>query len=221
MNRSPEPVGGRVKRGVDLLVAVPLLVLTAPVLVAIAIWIRRDSPGAALFRQERVGFEGRIFRVWKFRTMVVGAQSMGTGVRVTSGDARITRAGRFLRATSLDELPQLINVVRGDMSLVGPRPTVPEQVERYTARQRRRLGARPGVTGLAQVSGRQTLPWSQRIELDVRYIDTWSPAGDLRIVLRTALMLLRPGADVYRDQAPAFDLPERKPSGDTDSPADQ
>ncbi|MCB0873868.1 MAG: sugar transferase [Actinobacteria bacterium] len=221
MSTPPEAVGGRLKRAVDVAVALPLLIALAPVLLAIAVWIRRDSPGSAMFRQERVGLGGQTFRVWKFRTMVVGAQQMGTGVRVTSGDARITRAGRFLRATSLDELPQLVNVVLGDMSLVGPRPTIPEQVARYTDHQRRRLDARPGVTGLAQISGRQSLPWSQRIELDIRYIETWTPMADLRIVVRTALMLLRPGADVYRDQAPAFDLPERAPDGDSNITRDE
>ncbi|MFN8109000.1 MAG: sugar transferase [Thermoleophilia bacterium] len=204
----PEAVGGRLKRGIDLAVSVPLLVVTAPVLIGIGLWVRRDSPGPAFFRQTRVGLGGREFRVFKFRTMVDGAQGMGTGLRVTSGDARITRVGKFLRATSLDELPQLINVVNGDMSLVGPRPTVPEQVLRYTDHHRRRLEARPGVTGLAQVTGRQMLPWSERIELDIRYIDSWSVRRDLAIVARTALMLLRPGQDVYRDSAPPFDLPE-------------
>lgn len=203
------PVGGRAKRMVDLAVSVPLLVAVSPVMAGIALWIRRDSPGPAVFRQTRVGFDGRPFQVWKFRTMVVGAQQMGTGLRVTSGDDRITRSGRMLRATSLDELPQLINVVRGDMSLVGPRPTVPEQVQRYTDHQRRRLEARPGVTGLAQVTGRTQLPWSKRIEVDIEYVDRWSMRRDLAIVFRTAVMLLRPGRDVYRDTAPAFDLPER------------
>lgn len=203
-----DPIGGRAKRALDLAVAVPLLVAASPVMAAIALWVRRDSPGPALFRQTRVGEGGRPFQVLKFRTMVVGAQQMGTGIRVVSNDSRITRAGAVLRKTSLDELPQLINVVRGDMSLVGPRPTVPEQVERYTAHQRRRLLARPGVTGLAQVSGRQLLPWSERIEIDIRYIEGWSMRRDLAIIARTALMLLRRSDNHYRDAAPAFDLPE-------------
>jgi len=208
-----DPVGGRRKRLLDLAVAVPLLVATSPVMAGIALWVRRDSPGPALFKQTRVGEGGRPFKVLKFRTMVVGAQQMGTGIRVVSNDSRITTAGRILRKTSLDELPQLINVVRGDMSLVGPRPTVPEQVERYTDHQRRRLLARPGVTGLAQVTGRQLLPWSERIEIDITYIERWSMRRDLAIIARTALMLLRRSDNQYRDAAPAFDLPENAPPG--------
>ena len=206
-----DPIGGRAKRALDLAVAVPLLVAASPVMAALAVMVRRDSPGPALFKQTRIGEGGRPFKVLKFRTMVVGAQQMGTGIRVVSNDSRITRLGRFLRKTSLDELPQLINVVRGDMTLVGPRPTVPEQVEHYTEHQRRRLLARPGVTGLAQVTGRQLLPWSERIEIDIRYIETWSMRRDLAIIARTALMLLRRSENQYRDAAPAFDLP---PKGD-------
>ncbi len=158
-----DPVGGRAKRALDLAVAVPLTVALAPVMAGLALWVRRDSPGPALFRQERIGFAGRPFTLLKFRSMVVGAQGMGAGLRVTSGDERITRSGRVLRRLSLDELPQLVNIVRGDMSLVGPRPTVASQVARYTPAQRRRLRARPGVTGLAQVRGRNSIPWSRRI----------------------------------------------------------
>ena len=148
----------------------PLAVLLAPVMLGIAIWIRRDSPGPAIYRQRRVGLSGRPFMLMKFRTMVVGAERMGAGLAVSADDDRITRAGAVLRRLSLDELPQLWNVLRGDMSLVGPRPTVPEQVERYTPRQRRRLAARPGVTGLAQVRGRNAIPWSARIEIDIEYV---------------------------------------------------
>ena len=153
------PVGGALKRAFDLAVAIPVAVVLSPLMLALALWVRRDSPGPAVFRQERIGFAGRPFRLWKFRTMVVGAERMGSGLRVEAGDERITRAGRFLRATSLDELPQLANVILGDMSLVGPRPTVAWQVERYDERQRLRLEARPGVTGLAQVRG---LGWVRR-----------------------------------------------------------
>jgi lipopolysaccharide/colanic/teichoic acid biosynthesis glycosyltransferase len=210
---APGPVGGRAKRLFDLAVTVPLLVVLSPLLVGLAVWVRRDSPGPALFRQTRIGYAGRPFRVCKFRTMVVGAASMGTGIRVVSDDPRITRSGRWLRRTSLDELPQLLNVVTGDMSLVGPRPTVPEQVERYTDRQRRRLEARPGVTGLAQVRGRQALPWSRRIEIDIEYVEGWSMRRDLAILARTALVVLGRD-DTYSDAAPAFDLPERPADGE-------
>ncbi len=212
-----DPVGGRAKRALDLAVAVPLLVLASPVMAVLAVLVRRDSPGPALFKQTRIGEGGRPFKVLKFRTMVQGAQQMGTGIRVVSNDSRITPLGKVLRRTSLDELPQLINVVRGDMSLVGPRPTVPEQVEHYTEHQRRRLLARPGVTGLAQVTGRQLLPWSERIEIDITYIENWSMRRDLAIIARTALMLLRRADNQYRDAAPAFDLP-RKPDSTPGAP---
>lgn len=206
LSAAPEPVGGRAKRALDLAVALPLAVALTPVMAGIALWVRRDSPGPALFRQERIGFGGRPFRILKFRTMVVGAESMGSGLAVAAGDDRITRSGELLRRLSLDELPQLWNIVRGDMSLVGPRPTVAWQVERYDARQRRRLLARPGVTGLAQVSGRAGIPWSERIELDVRYVETWSMRRDLAIIARTVRVVLsREGT--YKGPRGGFDLP--------------
>lgn len=201
-----EPVGGRAKRALDLAVTVPLLVLLAPVMAVIAFLVRRDSPGPALFRQERVGFAGRPFTLLKFRTMVVGAEGMGAGLAVLAGDDRITPLGHRLRHLSLDELPQLWNIARGDMSLVGPRPTVASQVERYTPHQRRRLLARPGLTGLAQVSGRNSIPWSERIEIDVRYVDRWTMRRDLAIMLRTALVVLR-REGTYKGPRGGFDLP--------------
>ena len=207
------PVGGRRKRAADLAVAVPLAVLLAPVMAGIALWIRRDSPGPALYRQTRIGLAGKPFKLLKFRTMVVGAERMGAGLRVTADDDRITRAGAILRRLSLDELPQIWNVLRGDMSLVGPRPTVPEQVERYTARQRRRLAARPGVTGLAQVRGRNAIPWSARIEIDIEYVERWSPMLDLRVLARTAAVVIgRQGT--YIGAGGGFDLPETNGSAE-------
>lgn len=192
MSRSfPEPVGGRAKRILDLAIAIPLLVMLAPVFAIVAILIRRDSPGAAFFRQTRVGLDGREFQLIKFRTMVSGAEFIGAGLDNDAGDPRITKVGARLRALSIDELPQLINVLIGDMSIVGPRPTLRDQVERYTPAQRRRLRARPGITGLAQISGRSTLPWSQRIVIDVHYVDHWSIRLDLAIMLRTIPALLR------------------------------
>jgi lipopolysaccharide/colanic/teichoic acid biosynthesis glycosyltransferase len=187
----PDPVGGRAKRILDLAIAIPLLVVLAPVFAIVAILIRRDSPGAAFFRQTRVGLDGREFRLIKFRTMVNGAELIGAGLDNDAGDPRITKVGARLRALSIDELPQLINVLTGDMSIVGPRPTLRDQVERYTPAQRRRLRARPGITGLAQISGRSTLPWSQRIVIDVHYVDQWSIRLDLAIMLRTIPALLR------------------------------
>ncbi len=204
----PPAVGGRAKRGLDLAIAVPLLVGTSPAFVAIAAWVRLTSRGPAIFRQERVGLHGHRFNLLKFRTMVVGAEAMGAGLAVSDGDSRITKAGAILRRLSLDELPQLANVVRGDMSIVGPRPTVASQVEHYDDRQRQRLLARPGVTGWAQVNGRNEIPWSTRIELDLEYIDRWSLARDLWILVRTAGVVLgRRGT--YRGEAGGFDLPKR------------
>jgi lipopolysaccharide/colanic/teichoic acid biosynthesis glycosyltransferase len=198
-------VGGRAKRAADLALAIPLTLALAPALVGIAIWVRRDSPGPALFRQRRIGYAGRPFTLLKFRTMVVGAEGMGAGLAVAAGDERITAAGRALRRLSLDELPQLLNVVWGDMSLVGPRPTVESQVRLYDARQRRRLLARPGVTGLAQVSGRNAIPWSERIEIDLGYVDRWTLRRDLAILARTALVVLgREGT--YKGERGGFDL---------------
>jgi len=142
-----------------------------------------------LFRQMRVGKDGEEFELLKLRSMVVDAERQGAGFAVDRGDARITRVGRVIRRTSIDELPQLWNVVRGDMSVIGPRPTLRYQVERYTERQRRRLEVRPGLTGWAQIHGRATLPWAERIELDVWYVEHRSPRVDLKILLRTPLAL--------------------------------
>lgn len=199
-------VGGRLKRAVDLAIAIPAFVLLSPAMVGIALWVRRDSPGSAVFRQERVGLHGHVFELLKFRTMVVGAQQMGAGLAIDDGDSRITRAGATLRRLSLDELPQLWNVIRGDMSIVGPRPTVATQVARYTDEQRRRLEARPGITGLAQVRGRASIPWSQRIAIDVEYVDRWSLPLDLSILARTVWVVVRRDG-TYRGETGGFDLP--------------
>jgi len=179
-----------VKRIVDVLVSgIALLILAFP-LTAVALAIKLDDWGPVFFRQERVGKGGRVFRVWKFRTMVVNAVSKGLGVTVAEGDERITRVGRILRGSGIDELPQILNVLVGEMSLVGPRPTLAYQVEHYDATQRRRLEVRPGITSLAVVSGRNALSWNERIELDVWYIDHWSFSLDLKIMLRTLWCVL-------------------------------
>jgi lipopolysaccharide/colanic/teichoic acid biosynthesis glycosyltransferase len=159
------------------------------VLGAAALAVKLEDGGPVLYRQSRVGLDGRPFELLKLRTMVVGAEHRGAGAAVNRGDPRITRVGRILRRLSVDELPQLWNVLRGDMSLIGPRPTLAYQVERYTARQRRRLEVRPGLTGWAQIHGRATLPWDERIELDVWYVDHRSPGLDVKILLRTPLAL--------------------------------
>jgi lipopolysaccharide/colanic/teichoic acid biosynthesis glycosyltransferase len=182
--------GDTLNRALDVVVASTGLVLTSPVLAAAALAVKLGDGGPVLYRQTRVGKDGRDFELLKLRTMVVGAEKLGAGYAVDQGDPRITRVGRFLRRTSIDELPQLWNVVRGDMSLIGPRPTLRYQVERYDERQRRRLEVLPGITGWAQIHGRAALSWEERIELDVWYVDHRSPRTDLLILLRTPLALL-------------------------------
>jgi len=181
----------------DLVLAGIALALTSPVLALAALAVRLESGGPIVFRQLRVGRDGRPFEMLKLRTMVVGAEHTGAGLAVSQGDARITRVGALLRRLSLDELPNLVNVLRGEMSVIGPRPTLAVQVEQYTAHQRRRLEVRPGITGWAQVNGRASLPWHERIELDVWYVEHRSLALDLRILLRTVKLLLT-GSGLYK-----------------------
>lgn len=178
-------------RAVDVAGSALGLALASPVLAAAAAAIKLEGGGPVLYRQRRVGKDGVDFELLKLRTMVVGAEHQGAGLAVDAGDRRITRVGRVLRRLSFDELPQLWNVLRGDMSLVGPRPTLRYQVEDYSERQRRRLGVKPGITGWAQVNGRASLPWDERIELDVWYVEHRSPLLDLRILVRTPLALFR------------------------------
>jgi lipopolysaccharide/colanic/teichoic acid biosynthesis glycosyltransferase len=178
-----------VNRAADVALAGLGLVVTSPLLVAAGLAVKLEDGGPVLFRQTRVGKDGKDFELLKLRSMVVDAERTGAGHAVDRGDRRITRVGRLLRRTSIDELPQLWNIVRGDMSVIGPRPTLRYQVERYSERQRRRLDVRPGLTGWAQIHGRATLPWAERIELDVWYVEHRSPRVDLRILLRTPLAL--------------------------------
>jgi len=185
------------RRLVDIIISALALLLSAPLLLAAMAAIRLESPGRAIYRQRRVGKDGRPFDVLKLRTMVDGAEHMGAGLAVNAGDSRITRVGGLLRRASLDELPNLVNVLRGDMSLIGPRPTLPAQVEHYTTRQRRRLAVKPGLTGWAQVNGRAALPWPERIELDLYYIEHRSLALDLKILSRTPAMVLG-GGGLYK-----------------------
>jgi lipopolysaccharide/colanic/teichoic acid biosynthesis glycosyltransferase len=176
-------------RALDLVLASLALAALSPLVAVLALLIKLESRGAVIYRQRRVGRGGEPFELWKLRTMVPGAETMGAGIYVIQGDPRITRVGRLLRRFSLDELPNLVNVVRGEMAIVGPRPTVQQQVDRYTERQRRRLEVKPGITGWAQVNGRTSLPWPERIELDVWYVEHRSTMLDLRILGKTALML--------------------------------
>mgnify|MGYP000388889877 FL=1 len=189
------------KRILDLVVSVLLLVLTSPLWLIILIWIKLDSPGPAIFKQQRVGYKGKPFTIYKFRTMVPNADAVMKAkieqlkkegrfdpdnfVFQEKDDPRVTRSGRFLRKTSLDELPQLLNIINGTMSLVGPRPEVPEIVEQYTPEQRQRLDMPPGVTGLAQINGRSELTLSETIGYDLEYVKNWSLGLDLKILLKT------------------------------------
>ncbi|MFQ5873839.1 MAG: sugar transferase, partial [Dehalococcoidia bacterium] len=185
------------KRAIDLAASfVSLLFLALPFLV-IAALVRLDSPGPAFFRQERVGRYDKPFRIWKFRTMEDGAIDKGLGVNVAREDPRITRVGKVLRGWGLDELPQLINVLKGEMSIVGPRPTLGYQVELYDDFQRRRLLGKPGITSLAGINGRNLLPWAERIKLDVWYVDNWSLWLDLKIMVKTFWVVLVTRQGVY------------------------
>jgi lipopolysaccharide/colanic/teichoic acid biosynthesis glycosyltransferase len=182
---------------VSRLLAGVLLVLTSPVLLGAMIAIRIESAGSPIYRQRRVGKDGAPFDMYKLRTMVADAEFMGDGLAVNRGDPRITRVGAFLRRFSIDELPNLVNIVRGEMAFVGPRPTIQAQVDQYTEHQMRRLEVKPGLTGWAQINGRASLPWDERIELDVWYVDRKAPLLDLKIVLRTIRMLLL-GHGIYK-----------------------
>ena len=186
-------------RALDLLIAGPAALLSAPVAALLAVAIRLESPGHPLYTQTRVGKDGELFQIYKLRTMVRGAEFTGAGLAIQEGDDRITRIGAFLRRYSLDELPNLWNVVMGEMSIVGPRPTLPVQVEQYTNRQRGRLAVKPGITGWAQINGRASLPWPERIELDLWYVEHRSLWLDLRILGRTVRMVFR-GDGIYKGE---------------------
>src|SRR4051795_9114000 len=187
------------RRIFDVLVAGGVLLITSPVVALALIAIRLESKGHPIYRQRRIGQDGRAFDVLKLRTMVSGAERMGAGLAVDDGDSRITRIGALLRRTSIDELPNLVNVLRGEMSLVGPRPTVQVQVDQYTERQRGRLTVAPGITGWAQVHGRATLPSSERIELDLWYVEHASLRLDLRVLALTLRIVLG-GEGLYRGE---------------------
>jgi lipopolysaccharide/colanic/teichoic acid biosynthesis glycosyltransferase len=177
-------------RALDILIAAIALVVLSPFLLAAAIAIKLGSRGPVIYRQRRVGRRGAEFEMWKLRTMAQGSDPVGVGTIVYRDDPRVTSAGRFLRRTSLDEVPNLVNVLRGEMAIVGPRPTIPAQVDDYTPFQRRRHEVLPGITGWAQVQGRAGIPWEERIELDVDYVDRRSAALDARILLKTLRLVV-------------------------------
>ncbi len=184
-------------RALDLVLAAVGSMLTAPLVALLALAIRLESPGDPIYRQVRVGRDGELFEIYKLRTMVSGAEFTGAGLAISAGDDRITRLGSILRRYSLDELPNLWNVLGGEMSIVGPRPTLKGQVDQYTPRQRGRLAVKPGITGWAQINGRAALPWPERIELDLWYVEHRSLALDLRILSRTLGLVLR-GSGLYK-----------------------
>jgi undecaprenyl phosphate N,N'-diacetylbacillosamine 1-phosphate transferase len=190
----------------DKLIAATMLLALSPFFLLIAIAIKLDDRGPVFFRQERLGVDGSLFRIWKFRTLIVDADRLLEPDGSVKVD-RSTRVGRVLRFLSLDELPQLLNILKGDMSIVGPRPALPEHLQRYTCAQRGRLAMRPGVTGLAQINGRNTLKWSRRIEYDLEYIRTFSLLQDLMILIKTVkVVLLREGVAADRNPEQVDDL---------------
>jgi lipopolysaccharide/colanic/teichoic acid biosynthesis glycosyltransferase len=195
-----------IKRGIDIALALAGSLVTAPLVAALALAVRLESQGAAIYRQTRVGKDGAEFSIYKLRTMVRGAEFTGAGLAIQEGDDRITRVGAFLRRYSLDELPNLWNVIRGEMSIVGPRPTLQIQVQQYTERQRGRLAVKPGITGWAQVNGRASLPWSERIELDLWYVEHRSVALDARIIARTVGLVLG-GRGLYKGETGGWQPP--------------
>jgi lipopolysaccharide/colanic/teichoic acid biosynthesis glycosyltransferase len=188
-----------IRRAIDIVGGALGLILAAPLIALAMVAIRLESRGHPIYRQRRVGKDGRQFDLLKLRTMVDGAEHVGAGLAINENDPRVTRVGALLRRTSLDELPNLLNVVRGELSFIGPRPTIPVQVAQYTERQRGRLAIRPGITGWAQVNGRASLPWSERIELDLYYIENRSLALDLRILRRTVAIVFG-GSGLYKGQ---------------------
>jgi len=181
----------KIKRWLDVSACLLGIIFLSPFFLLVALLIRLDSPGPVFFRQNRVGQDGQIFRVWKFRTMVCNAEFIGPCYSFIENDPRITKVGKFLRYFSLDELPQLFNIIRGEMSLVGPRATLPYQVERYNDFQKKRLAVKPGITGWAQINGRNDIPWSQRFIYDAWYVDNWSLMLDLKIIFRTIPMVIK------------------------------
>ncbi|MGZ4167102.1 MAG: sugar transferase [Solirubrobacteraceae bacterium] len=197
-----------IKRTIDLAISLPLVVVTAPLVAVLALAVRLESPGDPIYRQTRVGKDGALFDIYKLRTMVHGAEFTGAGLAIAAGDPRITRLGALLRRYSLDELPNLWNVLRGEMSVVGPRPTLKGQVDLYTPRERGRLAVKPGITGWAQINGRASLPWPERIELDLWYVEHRSVALDLRILARTLSLVVR-GHGIYKGATGGWQPPNQ------------
>ena len=194
------------KRFVDVIVSIVGLVILSPMFLVIAILIKLHSKGSVFFRQERVGKKGQLYKTWKFRTMIEGAIRKGLGYNVAKDDYRITKVGRILRNWGLDEFPQLINVLNGEMSIVGPRPTLKYQVDGYNDFQRKRLLVKPGITGWALIHGRNLLSWKERIRYDVWYVENWSLWLDFKIMLETLRIVLIARTGVYSESGVNYDF---------------
>lgn len=206
----------KIKRLLDIMFSFIGIVVASPVLAIVALAVKLDSKGPVIFKQERLGKDGKVFLIYKFRSMCVGAEKMGSGQYSFKGDSRITRVGKIIRATSLDELPQFFNIIKGDMSFIGPRPTLtyhPWKLEEYTEFQRRRFEVRPGITGLAQVNGRKKIDWVDRIKYDVEYVDNMSLALDCKILFKTVV-------NVFMMKDNRNDGKTANESGDNDVKAD-
>lgn len=206
----------KIKRLLDIMFSFIGIVVASPVLAIVALAVKLDSKGPVIFKQERLGKDGKVFLIYKFRSMCVGAEKMGSGQYSFKGDSRITRVGKIIRATSLDELPQFFNIIKGDMSFIGPRPTLtyhPWKLEEYTEFQRRRFEVRPGITGLAQVNGRKKIDWVERIKYDVEYVDNMSLALDCKILFKTVV-------NVFMMKDNRNDGKTANESGDNDVKAD-
>ena len=192
-----------VKRFLDIILSLLGLIILSPILLITAIAIKIESKGPVIFKQERIGKNGKVFKIYKFRSMVVGAEKMGTGVYSKKGDSRVTKVGKFIRMTSIDELPQLVNIIKGEMSIIGPRPVLtyhPWKYEEYTEEQLKRFEVRPGITGWAQIHGRKDVEWNNRIKMDVYYVENISLKLDLKIFLKTIYEVLSMKDNVNKEE---------------------
>ncbi len=192
-----------IKRIMDFLLAMLGIIIASPIFIIVAIAIKINSKGPIIFKQKRLGKDGKEFEMYKFRSMVVGAEQMGTGVYSKKGDSRVTSVGKFIRLTSIDELPQLVNILKGEMSFIGPRPVLtyhPWKYEEYTEEQKKRFNVRPGVTGWAQIHGRKDVEWNKRIELDVEYVNNISFITDLKIFFITIFKVILMKDNVNKDE---------------------
>jgi lipopolysaccharide/colanic/teichoic acid biosynthesis glycosyltransferase len=196
-NKNKKKIGFFVKRIFDIIICLISLIILVPIFIISGILIKLDSKGSIFFMQDRVGEDGKIFKVYKFRTMVLNAEKIGLGYAVKKDDPRITRIGKHLRLTGIDELPQILNVLKGEMSLVGPRPTLLYQVKQYSAWEKRRLEMKPGITSLMIISGHNTLSWPEKIKTDIWYIDHWSLWLDLKILFKTIWVVIFTREGIY------------------------